>query len=49
MSAPRVRSRKSSGNLHVGTAHRLVQLVLARGHDGVFILRIEDTDAERSR
>jgi nondiscriminating glutamyl-tRNA synthetase len=38
-----------TGALHVGnarTAH--FNWLLARGHDGTFILRVEDTDAERS-
>jgi nondiscriminating glutamyl-tRNA synthetase len=38
-----------SGQLHVGNARTaLFNWLLARGHDGTFILRIEDTDAERS-
>ena len=38
-----------TGQLHVGNARTaLFNWLLARGHDGVLILRIEDTDAERS-
>ena len=38
-----------TGQLHVGNARTaLFNWLLARGHDGIFILRIEDTDAERS-
>jgi glutamyl-tRNA synthetase/nondiscriminating glutamyl-tRNA synthetase len=38
-----------TGLLHVGNARTaLFNWLLARGHDGTFILRIEDTDAERS-
>jgi glutamyl-tRNA synthetase/nondiscriminating glutamyl-tRNA synthetase len=38
-----------TGHLHVGNARTaLFNWLLARGHDGTFILRIEDTDAERS-
>ena len=38
-----------TGQLHVGNARTaLFNWLLAHGHDGVFILRIEDTDAERS-
>jgi glutamyl-tRNA synthetase/nondiscriminating glutamyl-tRNA synthetase len=38
-----------TGQLHVGNARTaLFNWLLARGHDGVFLLRIEDTDAERS-
>ena len=38
-----------TGPLHVGNARTaLFNWLLARGHDGTFILRIEDTDAERS-
>jgi glutamyl-tRNA synthetase/nondiscriminating glutamyl-tRNA synthetase len=38
-----------TGQLHVGNARTaLFNSLLARGHDGTFILRIEDTDAERS-
>jgi glutamyl-tRNA synthetase len=39
-----------TGNLHIGTARTAVfNWLFARHHDGVFILRIEDTDLERSR
>jgi glutamyl-tRNA synthetase/nondiscriminating glutamyl-tRNA synthetase len=38
-----------TGQLHVGNARTaLFNWLLARGHDGTFVLRIEDTDAERS-
>jgi nondiscriminating glutamyl-tRNA synthetase len=38
-----------TGQLHVGNARTaLFNWLLARGHEGTFILRIEDTDAERS-
>jgi glutamyl-tRNA synthetase/nondiscriminating glutamyl-tRNA synthetase len=38
-----------SGHLHVGNARTaLFNWLLARGHSGTFILRIEDTDTERS-
>jgi nondiscriminating glutamyl-tRNA synthetase len=38
-----------TGQLHVGNARTaLFNWLLARGHGGTFILRIEDTDAERS-
>ena len=38
-----------TGQLHVGNARTaLFNWLLARGQDGTFILRIEDTDAERS-
>ena len=38
-----------TGALHVGNARTaLFNWLLARGNDGTFILRIEDTDAERS-
>jgi nondiscriminating glutamyl-tRNA synthetase len=38
-----------TGALHVGNARTaLFNWLLARGHDGTFILRVEDTDAERS-
>lgn len=50
MSAPRVRFAPSpTGHLHVGNARTaLFNWLLARGQGGSFILRIEDTDAERS-
>ncbi|HUP39469.1 MAG TPA: glutamate--tRNA ligase [Vicinamibacterales bacterium] len=38
-----------TGHLHVGNVRTaLFNWLLARGHEGTFILRIEDTDAERS-
>src|SRR5438552_7456626 len=38
-----------TGQLHVGNARTaLFNWLLARGQNGVFILRIEDTDVERS-
>ena len=38
-----------TGQLHVGNARTaLFNWLLAHGHDGTLILRIEDTDAERS-
>jgi nondiscriminating glutamyl-tRNA synthetase len=50
VSRVRVRFAPSpTGNLHVGNARTaLYNWLFARGHDGTFILRIEDTDAERS-
>jgi len=50
MSAPRVRFAPSpTGYLHVGGARTaLFNWLFARRHGGTFILRIEDTDAERS-
>src|SRR5512141_2194137 len=51
MSQPvRVRFAPSpTGNLHVGGARTaLFNWLFARKHGGVFILRIEDTDLERS-
>lgn len=39
-----------TGNLHIGTARTVVfNWLFARHHGGKFILRIEDTDLERSR
>ncbi len=39
-----------TGNLHIGTARTAVfNWLFARHHQGTFILRIEDTDRERSR
>ncbi|MGH2415379.1 MAG: glutamate--tRNA ligase, partial [Microcystaceae cyanobacterium] len=39
-----------TGNLHIGTARTAVfNWLFARHNDGQFILRIEDTDKERSR
>ena len=51
MSAPRVRFAPSpTGYFHVGSARSsLFNWLFARQHGGVFILRIEDTDAERNR
>ncbi len=48
--APRVRFAPSpTGYLHVGGARTaLFNWLFARGHGGTFVLRIEDTDAERS-
>ena len=48
---PRVRFAPSpTGSLHVGGARTaLYNLLFARREKGVFILRIEDTDVERSR
>src|SRR5947199_1798923 len=50
MSAPRVRFAPSpTGYLHVGGARTaLFNWLFARRHGGVFVLRIEDTDEERS-
>src|SRR5205809_3619246 len=50
MSAPRVRFAPSpTGFLHVGGARTaLFNWLFARRHGGVFILRIEDTDLQRS-
>ncbi|HMA30139.1 MAG TPA: glutamate--tRNA ligase [Thermoanaerobaculia bacterium] len=51
MTAPRVRFAPSpTGSLHVGGARTaLYNWLFARRHGGAFILRIEDTDLERSR
>lgn len=39
-----------TGNLHVGTARAaLFNELFARNHGGAFVIRIEDTDAERSK
>jgi glutamyl-tRNA synthetase len=39
-----------TGNLHIGTARTAVfNWLFARHHQGTFILRVEDTDAARSR
>jgi len=48
---PRVRIAPSpTGFFHVGTARTaLFNYLFAKKHDGVFILRIEDTDKERSK
>ena len=50
MSPPRVRFAPSpTGYLHVGGARTaLFNWLFARRHGGTFVLRIEDTDAERS-
>jgi len=50
-SSPRVRFAPSpTGSLHVGGARTaLYNLLFARKEKGTFILRIEDTDVERSR
>ena len=50
MTPPRVRFAPSpTGELHVGNARTaLFNWLFARRHGGVFILRIEDTDAARS-
>ncbi|MEM9004281.1 MAG: glutamate--tRNA ligase [Cyanobacteria bacterium P01_F01_bin.86] len=49
--AVRVRIAPSpTGNLHIGTARTAVfNWLFARHHGGQFILRVEDTDTERSR
>jgi glutamyl-tRNA synthetase len=51
MTAPRVRFAPSpTGSLHVGGARTaLYNWLFARRHGGAFLLRIEDTDVERSR
>src|SRR4051812_8693319 len=48
--APRVRFAPSpTGYLHIGGARTaLFNWLLARRHGGIFVLRIEDTDVERS-
>src|ERR1044072_7328515 len=50
MSSVRVRFAPSpTGYLHVGGARTaLYNYLFARAHGGTFVLRIEDTDAERS-
>lgn len=50
MSTPRVRIAPSpTGNLHIGTARAaLFNYLFAKHHGGAFVLRIEDTDLERS-
>lgn len=47
---PKVRFAPSpTGNLHIGNARTaLINLLFARSNNGVFLLRIEDTDVERS-
>ena len=49
MSEVRVRIAPSpSGNLHIGTARTaLFNYLFAKKNNGKFVLRIEDTDAER--
>jgi glutamyl-tRNA synthetase len=51
LTAPRVRFAPSpTGSLHVGGARTaLYNLLFARHEKGTFILRVEDTDVERSR
>jgi glutamyl-tRNA synthetase len=51
VSAPRVRFAPSpTGELHVGNARTaLFNWLFARQNEGVFVLRIEDTDLERSQ
>lgn len=51
MTTPRVRIAPSpTGNLHIGTARTaLFNYLFARQKSGKFILRIEDTDQERSK
>jgi nondiscriminating glutamyl-tRNA synthetase len=50
MTQVRVRFAPSpTGHLHIGGARTaLINYAYARGHDGIFVLRIEDTDLERS-
>jgi glutamyl-tRNA synthetase len=39
-----------TGNLHIGTARTaLFNFLFARQNNGTFIVRIEDTDKERSK
>lgn len=53
MSEPRVKARfapSPTGEIHLGNLRTaLFNFLYAAGHDGVFLLRIEDTDEERSR
>jgi glutamyl-tRNA synthetase len=51
MTAPKVRFAPSpTGLLHVGNARiALANFLFARRHGGEFLLRLDDTDAERSR
>lgn len=53
MSQPAVKTRfapSPTGEMHLGNARTaLFNALLARHHGGVFLLRIEDTDRERSR
>src|ERR1700722_4628297 len=48
---PRVRMAPSpTGSLHVGTARTaLYNFLYAKRHKGTFVLRLEDTDEERSK
>lgn len=52
MNRPVVKTRfapSPTGHIHLGNARTaLFSLLLARRHDGVFLLRMEDTDGERS-
>jgi len=50
ISKPRVRFAPSpTGRLHLGSARTaLFNWLVARGSDGTMILRLEDTDKERS-
>ncbi len=50
MTSPRVRFAPSpTGHLHVGNVRTaLFNWLYARGHSGTFVLRIEDTDRQRS-
>src|SRR3989344_4960764 len=52
MELTKIRTRiapSPTGNLHVGTAHTaLFNFLFARHHGGEFVVRIEDTDLERS-
>ena len=52
MSAPTVKTRfapSPTGYLHLGNARTALFNALAAGDSGVFLLRIEDTDRERSK
>lgn len=53
MSQPPLKTRfapSPTGELHLGNLRTaLFNALMARGRDGAFVLRIEDTDAERSR
>ncbi len=53
MNVPAVRVRiapSPTGYMHIGTARTaLFNWLFARQNNGVFILRIEDTDLERSK
>ena len=49
MVASPIRAQAPDGLLHVGNARTaLFNWLLARGQGGTFILRVEDTDVERS-